>query len=236
MLNNFYIEAATVFGVTFGGTFLSLIVCSQLYNRMKLQYKKEEEIVKHMKHKSLDEYYRDYEKLYPVSVKDKNKNKNKNKYSYIDKCNKFKHRYIHECTPDGGIFMKFHGDDKLFLYWSDSNIKHKYLVTCARKFCKLYKCDDLYYLDTNSAYDEEEEKYKQPDSNSDTESEHNENDFLFLKNSEKEKEKEQQEEEKEQNIKTSIRFRKEGSIRDFSLLKPNTLDTTSMTYRSFKIK
>ena len=62
LTTNIYLEIATVFGVTFGGTFLSLIACSQLYKRMKTKYNHEEKKVRYMKHKSLNEYFKDYEK------------------------------------------------------------------------------------------------------------------------------------------------------------------------------
>ena len=259
MLNtNIYVEIATVFGVTFGGTFLSLIACSQLYKRMKLKYTNEEKEVRYMKHKSLNEYFRDYEQLYSIDLvpEDSDTREHKSKYLYVDECKKFENRFVHECTPDGGVIMKFCGDDKLFLYWSDATVKHRYLVTCARKFCKLYKCEELYYLDTNSVYDEEDEKFKEDESKSDTESdENNENDFLFLKHNIKRKESDNDKKDdddkkddnddkkdndtdkrEEKNVKTSIRFRKEGSIRDYSMLKSNALDTATLTYRSFKIK
>ena len=234
MTSDFIVKATTIFGVTFGVTLLSLVGCSQIYKRMLCQYKKDE--IYH-KHKTLDEFYKEYNHKYDICVTNEN-----GEHRQVDECgeDKFDTLFVHESTPDGGVIMKYCKDDKLFLYWSDVNVKHRYLVTVARKFCKSYHCEHIYFLDTNEIYDKEE---KNKSNNSDTSESENEdskeNDFLFLKKKELPRDNGNDADiDSDQNdntkIKTSIRFRKTGLIRDFNILKHSTI-TESLTYKDFKI-
>ena len=228
MVSDFIIQAATVFGVTFGGTLLSLIGCSQIYKAMKRKYKKDD---LYYKHKTLDEYYKDYDQRYTltggaVAVD------NDAEEDEVDV--KYENRFVHESTPNGGLIMKYDSDDKLFMYWSDQNIKHRYLVTVARKFCKLYRCEHLYYLDTNELYEKEEKKDEDEDEGEDEGKEDEQNEFLFLKKENDTSTSTNTDTDEEKQIKTSIRFRKAGPIRDFEILKRSRISEL-LKYSDFKI-
>jgi hypothetical protein len=227
MFSDFIIQVATVFGVSFGGTLLSLIGCSQIYKAMKRKYKKDD---LYYKHKTLDEYYKDYEQRYVLTS------------GAVDVSNvaeedevdvKYENRFVHESTPDGSLIMKYDSDDKLFVYWSDQNIKHRYLITVARKFCKVYCCEHLYYLDTNKLYDKDEKKNDDTDDEDEGE-EDGQNDFLFLKKENSTNTKTDTNVDEDKQIKTSIRFRKVGPIRDFEILKKSKISKL-LKYSDFKI-
>lgn len=53
-----------------------------------------------------------------------------------------------ETTPKGIVLMKYNKEDELWDYWADrhykNNISYDDLCTVCRKFCKIYKCGDLY--------------------------------------------------------------------------------------------
>lgn len=53
-----------------------------------------------------------------------------------------------ETTPKGIVLMKYNKEDDLWDYWADrhykNNISYDDLCTVCRKFCKIYKCGNLY--------------------------------------------------------------------------------------------
>lgn len=229
MISDFIVNTSTIFGVAFGGTLLSLIGCSQIYKLMKKQFKEEEF---DYKHKTLRGYYKNFENRYTLCDASNNDTKDNVEKDETEDDDLYENRYVHEFTPSGGLIMKYNSNDKLFMYWADQNIKHCYLITVARKFCKLYRCEHLYYLDTNDLYEEQDKEDKDKIANEEDTSD-TENEFLFLKK----KELETSDETgvfNEKHIKTSIRFRKAGPIREFDILKKSRI-TESLKYRDFKI-
>ena len=62
---------------------------------------------------------------------------------------------LFETTPKGAVFMKYDKSEEGFLYWADKTIDYKFLETCARKFCKVYYCKDVYVYDEVEDSDEE---------------------------------------------------------------------------------
>ncbi len=62
---------------------------------------------------------------------------------------------LFETTPKGAVFMKYDKSEEGFLYWADKTIDYKFLETCARKFCKIYYCKDVYVYDEVEDSDEE---------------------------------------------------------------------------------
>ena len=63
--------------------------------------------------------------------------------------------YVCETTPQGVVFMKYDKDEEGFVYWSDKQIRFKYLDTVARKYVKFFCCKNFYI--PNNVYDEEYE-------------------------------------------------------------------------------
>ena len=51
---------------------------------------------------------------------------------------------VEEETPDGKVVLKYNKDVVRFDYWSDKNIKYRYLEVLARKYVIIYDCKDLY--------------------------------------------------------------------------------------------
>lgn len=63
---------------------------------------------------------------------------------------------LFETTPKGAVFMKYNKEEEGFLYWADKSIDYKFLETCARKFCKIYYCKDIYIYNDSDTEEEEE--------------------------------------------------------------------------------
>lgn len=65
---------------------------------------------------------------------------------------------LFETTPKGAVFMKYDDEEEGFLYWADKSIDYKFLETCARKFCKVYFCKDVYIYNESDTEESEEEE------------------------------------------------------------------------------
>ena len=68
-------------------------------------------------------------------------------FEYLENKN-FDNICLMEKTPKGIVLMKYNKEDELWDYWADrhykNNISYDDLCTVCRKFCKIYKCGDLY--------------------------------------------------------------------------------------------
>lgn len=62
---------------------------------------------------------------------------------------------VHECTPNGGIFLKYNDEDKGFQYWGSSGISYEVLCVVVRKYCLVFNCPNLYI---NGFHDEKDQQ------------------------------------------------------------------------------
>ena len=116
-----------------------------------------------------------YEKKYPLSL---TKDNNKEFKTEIN--------YVFETTPDGAVFLKYDKDNESFNWWSDNKqLAYKYLETVARKYVKIFKCNDFYIdRDEDIKKQIEEEKEKEENMNmvqEDKKNEYDSDDELFVK-------------------------------------------------------
>ena len=92
---------------------------------------------------------------------------------------------LFETTPKGAVFMKYDKEEEGFLYWADKSIDYKFLETCARKFCKIYYCKDVYINgveEKEKKEEEEEEKKEEKEEKKEKKEEKNDSVFANFKN------------------------------------------------------
>lgn len=133
---------------------------------------------------------------------------------------------LFETTPKGAVFMKYDKEEEGFLYWADKTVDYKFLETCARKFCKVYYCKDVYVYNESDTEEESEEETEESEEESEkeTEKEEEKEDSVFANF--KNYKTNSTTQEKATEIKANKYIRK-GKIIDFMIIK--TSNYSSLT-------
>lgn len=126
---------------------------------------------------------------------------------------------VHECTPNGGVFLKYNDEEKEFQYWGSSGISYEVLCVVVRKFCLIFNCPNLYVNGFNTTNDEVDVS-----ENSVSISKEDQELFLFKTPAKKPKPKLESEKTTETNEKTDnhklpiLSIKCVGSIDDYDIL------------------
>jgi len=65
--------------------------------------------------------------------------------------------FIMENTPSGFVIMFYDTNDRLFSYYSNNTIPHKYLMTCAKKYALQFNASHLLSVEKNTNEDEDKD-------------------------------------------------------------------------------
>jgi hypothetical protein len=105
--------------------------------------------------------------------------------SFDEYKNNYKNICIIENTPNGLVLLKYNDEDEIWEYWTNNknNVKFDELDTVARKFCKIYKCNNLYINRKNKKEedDNKEDNNKEDDNKEDDNKEDDDDSDLFIK-------------------------------------------------------
>ena len=67
--------------------------------------------------------------------------------------------FVFEKTPEGNVIMKYNEIEEGFFWWGKKDVKYEHLETVARKYVKIFKCEEK-YIDREKEYEKEIENWK----------------------------------------------------------------------------